>query len=94
MKMEKNKLVHESLESSLLTRLTDLVNDDGDFIYPGDGDEISRTGSNLNALLKYVLNNIGSKPIDTHIFVSFLHDTMHVPQHLLNHKPPKWNKLN
>ena len=92
--MEKNKLVHESLESSLLTRLTDLVNDDGDFVYPGDGDEISRTGTNLNALLKYIFSNVGSKLIDTHIFVSFLRDTMHIPQHLLDRKPLKWNKLN
>ena len=92
--MKKHKLQHKPIEGVLLARLTHLTNSDGDVVYPGAGDEASRTGSNLMALLKYVFNNVGDKLLDTDLFRSYLHSDMKVPLHLLNLKPQKWNKLN
>ena len=84
--MQRKPLHHASLKSVLASRLTNLCNDDGDFIYPGEGDAAGRTGSNLMALLKYIFDNSGDKLLDTDLFRSFLHTDMRIPQHLLNTK--------
>ena len=91
--MEQHKLTHDTLQNIVWTRLTHLVNDDGDFVYPGDGDAEDRTGTNLNALLKYVFDKIGPKPHDTFLFVEFLHNVLKIPQDLLNSNQ-KWIKIN
>ena len=81
------KLQHKSMEAVMYEKLTHLCTPDGDFVYPGDGDVGDRTGSNLVALLKYVLDNIGDKLLDADLFRKFLHDTMKVPLHMLPIKP-------
>ena len=83
-------LRHESLEEMLRRKMKS--NEDGDVVYEGDGPEETRTGSNLNTLISYVVNKEGDKPLDCEIFYNYVTSTLKVPPRLLQYYP--WKKLN
>lgn len=73
----------ETFQQMLLRKLTDSTNEDGNFIYPGAEDVAERTGSNLNHLIAYALQDMEHKPIDYDVFREFLINTMKIPIELL-----------
>lgn len=93
MEMEKHKLTHETLHEMLLRKLTDLTNDDGDIVYPGPGDPLTRTGSNLRELLSYLMAGEGNKCVDVPIIRDILIRDYKIPMSLLYVAKQKWKTI-
>ena len=66
-----------------------MINDDGDIVYPGDGDATQRTGSNVAQLMHYLLLKDAAKPLDVDEFRNLLVDVFKIPPIVFAYQPWK-----
>jgi hypothetical protein len=80
--MEKRMMEKETFYDRLLRRLKRMTDDDGNFVFPGDSEDIfDRTGSGLTDLLDYAFEKTSDKPIDYILFRKFLISDLNIPKH-------------
>ena len=78
----------------MLRKLQGHTNDDGNFIYPGEGNIEERTGSALHELIEYAFGKSkNGKPVDIDLFRSHITEVLKLPPELLYYPPVAWKKF-